>query len=78
MDQKLKEYAEKIAIDYQKTIKERVDKLLELDCKNYTYLGLDSSSEERQSTKDLSRYIYGKINEIDSNEGKFLLKTMDL
>jgi hypothetical protein len=78
MDHKLKEYAERIAIDYNKSVKERIDRLLELDCTNYTLLGIDSSNEERQSTKDSSRYIYNKINEIDSNEGKLLLKTLDL
>ena len=78
MDHKLKEYAERIAIDYNKSVKERIDRLLELDCANYTFLGIDSSNEERQSTKDSSRYIYNKINEIDSNEGKLLLKTLDL
>jgi hypothetical protein len=73
----LKEYAKQIAIDYQKTVKERVDKLLELDCTNYTWLGIDSTQEERNEVKDTSRFLYGVIREIDENEGKLLLKTLD-
>jgi len=73
----LKEYAKQIAIDYQKTVKERVDKLLELDCTNYTWLGIDSTKEERNEVRDTSRFLYGVIKEIDENEGKLLLKTLD-
>lgn len=73
----LREYAEQIAIDYQKSVKERVDKLLELDCANYTWLGIDSSLEDRQEVKETSRFLYTKIKEIDENEGKLLLKTLD-
>lgn len=73
----LKEYAQQIAIDYQKTVKERVDKLLELDCTNYTWLGIDSTPEERAEVRETSKYLYGVIKEIDRQEGKLLLKTLD-
>ena len=36
----IKQLAQEIAIDFQKTIKERTDKLLELDCNMYTNLGM--------------------------------------
>lgn len=77
MEANLREYAEKIAIDYQKSVKERVDKLLELDCDNYTWLGIDSTTEERKKVKEASKFLYTKIKEIDENEGKILLKTLD-
>jgi len=73
-----KDYVESIAINYQKSVNERINQLLEFDCSNYTCLGIDSTLSERNQTKLCSRYIYNKIQDLDSNEGKLLLKTLDL
>lgn len=72
------EYARKIAEDYQQSSKQRIDKLLELDCSNYTTLGIDSTSDERHEVRESSRFIYNIIKDIDESEGKLLLKTLDL
>lgn len=78
MRMNITEYARKIAEDYQKSTKERIDKLLELDCSNYTNLGVDSSKEDRDEVKASSKFIYSVIQDIDESEGKLLLKTLDL
>lgn len=78
MTNQLKEYIEKIVIDNSEAIKKRIDRLLELDCSNYTSLGVDSTTEERQYTKEISKYIYRAIEDLDKNEGKLLLKTFDI
>ena len=39
--------AKEIALDFNKTIRERVDELLKIDCDMYTNLGIDSTDEER-------------------------------
>lgn len=74
----LKEYAEAIAIDYQKSVKERIDELLKLDCTNYTWLGIDSSTEDKREVKQMSKFLYTKIRDIDQKEGDFLLETLDI
>ena len=78
MRMNITEYARKIAEDYQQSAKQRIDKLLELDCGNYTKLGLDSTKEERNEVKESSKFIYSVIKDIDESEGKLLLKTLDL
>lgn len=71
------ELAKKIAFDFNKSIKERVDSLLKEDCNNYTNLGLDSTDEERKAVKETSKNIYHIINGIDEETGKLLVKSMD-
>lgn len=78
MRMNITEYARKIAEDYQQSAKQRIDKLLELDCSNYTKLGIDSTKEERNEVKESSKFIYSVIKDIDESEGKLLLKTLDL
>lgn len=78
MTNQVREYIERIVIDNNQPVKKRIDRLLELDCSNYTCLGIDSTIEERQSTKEISKYIYNTISTLDSNEGKLLLKTFDI
>lgn len=73
----IKNKAEEIAIDFAKSIKERTDLLLKLDCDLYTNLGKDSSEEEKENVKDISKYIYTRIALIDETSGKILLKAFD-
>lgn len=73
----IKNKAEEIAIDFAKSIKERTDLLLKLDCDLYTNLGKDSSEEEKENVKEISKYIYTRIALIDETSGKILLKAFD-
>lgn len=78
MRMNITEYARQIAEDYQKSARQRIDKLLELDCSNYMNLGIDSTKEDRAEVKASSKFIYSVIQDIDESEGKLLLKTLDL
>jgi hypothetical protein len=53
--------------------KEKIDQLLKLDCSMYTYLGIDSTSEEIKYTKDVSLKIYQAVSSLDEDVGKLLL-----
>ena len=69
--------AREIALDFNKSIQERVDTLLKADCSNYTMLGIDSTESERTIVKGTSKDIYKLVNLIDEDTGKLLLKTLD-
>tara|TARA_R110002153_G_scaffold112788_1_gene254911 strand:- start:137 stop:373 length:237 start_codon:yes stop_codon:yes gene_type:complete len=69
--------AKEIALDFNKSIQERVDALLKADCSNYTNLGIDSTESERLVVKGTSEDIYRLVNLIDEETGKLLLKTLD-
>ena len=69
--------AREIALDFNKSIQERVDTLLKADCTNYTLLGTDSTESERTLVKGTSEDIYKLVNLIDEETGKLLLKTLD-
>ena len=73
----VKELAEKIATDFQLSIKERTDSLLKLDCDLYTNLGTDSTKEEKQEVKEISKFIYTRLALIDETSNKVLLKAID-
>lgn len=77
MENNIKELAEKIAIDFNKSIKQRTDALLKLDCEQYTNLGKDSTKEEKQRVKELSRFIYTRVALLDEDSGKVLLEAFD-
>lgn len=77
MKDKLKEKAEEIAIDFAKSIKERTDLLLKLDCDLYTNLGIDSTKEEKEEVREISKFIYTRVALIDEASGKILLKAID-
>ena len=70
--------AKVIAMDFEKSIKERVDSLLKEDCKMYTNLGIDSTEEDKELVKSTSRDIYKIINLIDEESGNIFLKTLDI
>jgi len=67
----------RIAEDYQKTVVERINKLLEMDATMYTNLGSDSTKSEKQEVKKNSRIIYRAIRDLDIETGKLLLQHQD-
>ena len=67
----------RIAEDYQKTVVERINQLLELDAIMYTNLGSDSTKAEKQEVKKNSRIIYRAIKDLDFETGKLLLQHQD-
>lgn len=76
-DLTIRKLAEKIAYDFELSIRERVDSILELDAISYQNLGTDSLSAEKKKVKSDSRYLYKLIKGIDERTGKQLLHTMD-
>ena len=73
----MKEEIYKIAEDYQKTVIERINQLLEMDAIMYTNLGSDSTKAEKQEVKKNSRIIYKAIKDLDLETGKLLLQHQD-
>ena len=67
----------RIAEDYQKTVVERINQLLELDAIMYTNLGSDSTKTEKLEVKKNSRIIYRAIRDLDLETGKLLLQHQD-
>jgi len=67
----------RIAEDYQKTVVERINQLLEMDATMYTNLGSDSTKAEKQEVKKNSRIIYRAIRDLDIDTGKLLLQHQD-
>jgi len=73
----MKEEIYKIAEDYQKTVIERINQLLEMDAIMYTNLGSDSTKAEKLEVKKNSRIIYKAIKDLDLETGKLLLQHQD-
>mgnify|MGYP003631994917 CR=1 FL=1 len=73
----VKETAEQYARDFALSIQERTDKLLKLDCTQYTNLGSDSTKSEKTEVKKNSKFIYKQIKGIDELSGNLLLKSLD-
>jgi len=73
----MKEKILRIAEDYQKTVVERINELLEIDATMYTNLGSDSTKAEKQEVKKNSRIIYRAIRDLDAETGKLLLQHQD-
>ena len=73
----LQELVSQIIKNDKLTIKEKKDKLFEMDSIMYTKLGTDSTKTEREETKKRSRLIYRGIREIDFYLGCALLRTQD-
>ena len=72
-----KEEILRIAADYQKTVRERIDQLLFEDANMYTNLGSDSTKSEKEEVKKNSRAIYRAIKDLDEATGKLLLQHQD-
>ena len=77
MKKDIKELAEKIATDFQLSIVERTNLLLKMDCELYTNLGVNSTKEEKQEVKQISKFIYTRLALIDEQSNKVLLKAID-
>ena len=77
-DLTIRNLAEKIAIDFQKSIRERTDQLLELDAIQYQNLGIDSKVIEKKKVKSDSKFIYKQIKGIDEKLGTDLISHMDV
>ena len=77
MTENVKLKAEQYARDFALSIKERTDKLLKLDCIQYTNLGSDSTKTEKLEVKKNSKFIYKQIKGIDELSGNLLLKSLD-
>lgn len=73
----MKEEILKIAEAYQKTVRERIDQLLEMDANQYTNLGSDSTKAEKAEVKKNSKIIYKAIKDLDEYTGKLLLEHLD-
>jgi hypothetical protein len=73
----LEELVNSIVKNEKLTLKEKKDKLFEMDSIMYTKLGIDSTKTEREETKKKSRVIYRGIREIDFYLGCALLRTQD-
>ena len=57
--------------------KRKIDTLLHINNVMYSNLGLDSSKQERSTTKQLSRKIYKAIKTVNLELGKSLLLDME-
>ena len=73
----MKEEILNIAEAYQKTVRERIDQLLEMDATQYTNLGSDSTKAEKSEVKKNSKVIYKAIKDLDEYTGKLLLEHLD-
>tara|TARA_R100001015_G_C4463997_1_gene49914 strand:- start:173 stop:412 length:240 start_codon:yes stop_codon:yes gene_type:complete len=60
------------------TNKQKIDKLLEIDCSLYANLGIDSLKSERDEVKKKSIEIYRTIKKIDKKLAEQLLYSEDL
>ena len=64
-DLTIRKLAEKIAKDFQLSVKERTDTILELDAIQYTNLGVDSTKAEKNKVKSDSKHLYKQIKGIN-------------
>lgn len=76
-DLTIRQLAEKIAKDFQLSVKERTDSLLQLDAIQYTNLGIDSKQYEKKKVKSDSKFIYKQIKGFNESDGKLLLNHLD-
>ncbi len=73
----MKEQVLRIAENFNRPIKERIDSLLEMDANMYTNLGSDSTKGDKEEVKKNSRIIYRAIKDLDESTGKLLLQHQD-
>lgn len=76
-DMTIRKLAEKIAKDFQLSVKERTDSILELDAISYTNLGKNSSKKEKNKVKSDSKHLYKLIKGFNEQDGKLLLNHLD-
>ena len=73
----IRNLSKKIISDFELTIRDRVDAVLELDAISYTNLGIDSKKAEKNKVKADSKYLYKLIKGIDEPTGNLLLNHLD-
>jgi hypothetical protein len=73
----IRKTADKIVSYKTVSAREKVDRLLELNAKQYTNLGTDSSKQERALAESNSRYIYRKIKTVNPLLGSQLLRVRE-
>lgn len=73
----IKQLAEKIAKDFNLSIKQRTDALLKMDCEQYMMLGTDTNKTQKQEVKKNSKYIYKQIKGFNESDGELLLRALD-
>jgi len=76
-DLTIRRLAEKIAKDFQLSVRERTDAILELDSISMTNLGIDSTITEKKKVKSDSKYLYKLISGFNEKDGNLLLKALD-
>lgn len=76
-DLTIRKLAEKIAKDFQLSVKERTDNILELCSVSETNLGIDSTKAEKNKVKSDNKYLYTLIKGFNEKDGNLLLKAMD-
>ena len=76
-DLTIRKLAEKIAKDFQLSVKDRTDAILEMDAISYTNLGIDSNKTEKNKVKSDSKYLYKLIKGFNETDGKLLLNHLD-
>ncbi len=76
-DLTIRNLAEKIAKDFQLSVKDRTDSILELDAISYTNLGIDSTKSEKNKVKSDSKHLYKLIKNFNQQDGKLLLNHLD-
>tara|TARA_Y100000389_G_scaffold205089_1_gene262975 strand:- start:2063 stop:2302 length:240 start_codon:yes stop_codon:yes gene_type:complete len=76
-DNTIRKLAEKIAKDFQLSVKDRTDAILEMDAISYTNLGIDSSKTEKNKVKSDSKYLYKLIKGFNETDGKLLVNHLD-
>ena len=58
-------------------VREKIDRLLEIDAIQYTNLGTDSTKSEKLQVRRNSRYIYRAIQKLDYEMGSKFLHFID-
>ena len=76
-DLTIRKLAEKIAKDFQLSVKDRTDAILEMDAISYTNLGIDSTKTEKNKVKSDSKHLYKLIKGFNEQDGKLLLNHLD-
>ena len=76
-DLTIRKLAEKIAKDFQLSVKDRTDAILEMDAISYTNLGTDSTKTEKNKVKSDSKHLYKLIKGFNETDGKLLLNHLD-
>tara|TARA_B100001063_G_C16475061_1_gene409705 strand:- start:144 stop:386 length:243 start_codon:yes stop_codon:yes gene_type:complete len=73
----IRKLAEKIAKDFNLSVRERTNQLLELDAIQYTNLGTDSKKYEKDKVKSDSKFIYKQLRGFNESDGSLLLNHLD-